>query len=223
MIAKKKNRGPRGSVSAGSYKQETDFKAPFIQKSTEDEKAIRDKLNMAFMFSALDEKEKDQVIGACAQRKAVAKEAVITEGEEGDCLYIVGSGTLACTKIFAGNTEPTSLKTYQPGEAFGELALLYNAPRAATITANEDCILWKLDRDTFNYIVKDASRKKRQKYEELLEKVELLSTMETYERQALADAFSEHTFKKGDYIITEGEDGKDLFFLQEGEAAAMKN
>jgi cAMP-dependent protein kinase regulator len=49
------------------------------------------------------------------------------------------------------------LKEYQPGEAFGELALLYNAPRAATITAKVDCVLWTLDRQTFTHIVKEAA------------------------------------------------------------------
>ena len=53
------------------------------------------------------------------------------------------------------------MKTYQPGEAFGELALLYNAPRAATIVAKTNCVLWQLDRSTFNHIVKDASQQKR--------------------------------------------------------------
>lgn len=103
------------------------------------------------------------------------------------------------------------------------MALLYNAPRAATITANEDCVLWKLDRDTFNHIVKDAAQKKREKYEDFLAKVQLLSTMEPYERSKLSDAFTEMKFNAGDYIITEGQDGKDLFFLQDGEAVAMKN
>lgn len=60
------------------------------------------------------------------------------------------------------------MKKYQPGEAFGELALLYNAPRAATIIADGDCILWELDRQTFTHIVKDSSRNKRARYEHLL-------------------------------------------------------
>ena len=93
-----------------------------------------------------------------------AAEAVITEGEDGSQLFVVESGTLSCTKIFKGKTEPTFLKKYEAGEAFGELALLYNAPRAATITADVDSLLWALDRDTFNHIVKDSSRVKREKY-----------------------------------------------------------
>lgn len=54
------------------------------------------------------------------------------------------------------------MKTYLSGEAFGELALLYNAPRAASIRAKTDSVLFSLDRITFNHIVKDASRKKRE-------------------------------------------------------------
>jgi cAMP-dependent protein kinase regulator len=46
------------------------------------------------------------------------------------------------------------LKTYYPGEAFGELALLYNAPRAATIKVKTSAVLFALDRQTFNNIVK---------------------------------------------------------------------
>lgn len=75
---------------------------------------------------------------------------IIVQGEAGDCLFLITSGTLRCTKVFPGSTSQTFLKTYQPGEVFGELSLLYNTPRAATITANDECVLYKLDRETFN-------------------------------------------------------------------------
>jgi len=57
------------------------------------------------------------------------------------------------------------LKTYKAGESFGELSLLYNAPRAATIKATSKSVCFALDRATFNNIVKDASVKKREKFE----------------------------------------------------------
>merc|ERR1711934_546563 len=105
------------------------------------------------------------------EKKVFKNEAVIREGDQGDCLYVVGSGTLSCTKLFPGNSEPTFLKKYEAGEAFGELALLYNAPRAASITSDEECLLYALDRATFNHIVKDAARQKREKYEAFLKEI----------------------------------------------------
>jgi len=51
------------------------------------------------------------------------------------------------------------------GESFGELSLLYNCPRAASVVVVTECRVWALDRNTFNHIVKDSASKKREKYE----------------------------------------------------------
>jgi len=82
---------------------------------------------------------------------------VIKQGENGDVLYLVDSGTLDCFKSQNGNDEMVKVRDYKSGDAFGELALLYNAPRAATIIATSECLLWSLDRETFNFIVKEAA------------------------------------------------------------------
>jgi cAMP-dependent protein kinase regulator len=109
------------------------------------------------MFMALDEEELHVVIDAMDEKRVQAGVNVITEGEKGDHLYVVEEGTLECYKQFPGEAHPKHLKNYEPGDAFGELALLYNAPRAATIKSKTDCVLWVLDRNTFNHIVKDAA------------------------------------------------------------------
>ena len=137
-------------------------------------------------------------------------------------MYVVETGTLSCYKLFSGKTDQTFLKTYQPGESFGELSLLYNAPRAATIISDGDALLWSLDRQTFNHIVKGAASKKREKYETFLGKVKLLQTMDSYERSKLSDAFKEENFKEGEYIIKEGEEGTKFYMIEEGEAKATK-
>ena len=87
-----KPRGPRASVSAeafGKWNQKGAFVAKVIPKSGEVKAALRKKLDMAFMFSALDEKEKDVVIDAMAEVKVDINDVVIKEGDQGDCLYIV--------------------------------------------------------------------------------------------------------------------------------------
>jgi cAMP-dependent protein kinase regulator len=98
--------------------------------------------------------------------------------------------------------------------------LLYNAPRAATITADNDALLWVLDRETFNHIVKDASRNRREKYESFLAKVRILESMEVYERSVLSDAFVEETFNAGDQIIRKGDEGNKFYLVEEGELFA---
>lgn len=97
--------------------------------------------------------------------------------------------------------EPTFLKKYQPGEAFGELALLYNAPRAATIISCEESTLYSLDWHTFNFIVKGSAQKKKDSYEAIFKKVGVFSSMDNYEWTKLADAVKEWWFKPGESII----------------------
>lgn len=112
------------------------------------------------------------------------------------------------------------MKTYVAGESFGELALLYNAPRAASIKAKTKAVLFSLDRETFNHIVKDAHRKKRDQYHDFLSKVEVLSQMDSYERDQIADALKRRTVEEGQYLFKEGETGNEFFMLLEGVAEA---
>lgn len=95
-------------------------------------------------------------------------------------MFMVEEGEFDCYKKING--KETFLKTYSTGDAFGELALLYNAPRAATIKAKTNGKLFQLDRVTFNRIVKESSEKKRALFETTLKKVELLDSIDPYER-----------------------------------------
>ena len=109
-----------------------------------------------------------------------------------------------------------------PGNSFGELALMYNAPRAATVISTEPSTLWQLDRITFRRIVMDSAFQRRRMYESFLEEVPLLKDLTSYERSKIADALETTKYPSGSTIITEGDVGDKFYMLESGEADAYK-
>ncbi|OMJ78441.1 hypothetical protein SteCoe_21768 [Stentor coeruleus] len=213
----------RSAVSAeayGKWNKKTDFIPRVIKKTEEQVERLLKRLNNSFMFASLDEKDKAIVVSAMEEKRFQAKDIVIRQGDDGKELFVVGSGLLKCYKKIKG--EEKFLKDYHPGEAFGELALLYNAPRAATIIVENECELWSLDRECFNHIVKDAAIRRRERYEDFLSKIEILQDMDPYERSQLADVLKSVVYKTGDYVIHEGDEGNVFFIVEEGTAVALK-
>ena len=72
-----------------------------------------------------------------------AGETVIREGEYGDRFYVVADGVLDVS------CERGAFPSVSVGDAFGEIALLQDVPRTATVTARDDCLLYALDRESF--------------------------------------------------------------------------
>jgi cAMP-dependent protein kinase regulator len=101
---------------------------------------------------------------------------------------------------------------------------MYNAPRAATVVSAEaGCTLWALDRVTFRRILMDSTFQRRRLYEEFLEGVPLLSTLDSYERSKVADALETQKYPPGSVIIKEGDAGEAFYLLESGEAEAYKS
>lgn len=59
-----------------------------------------------------------------------------------------------------------------------------------------------MDRECFNVIVKDAARKKREKYEAVLDKVKILNELDPYEKSRMGDGVLDMKFVKGASVIT---------------------
>jgi CRP-like cAMP-binding protein len=70
-------------------------------------------------------------------------ESVIREGEYGDRFYVVVEGELDVT------CERGAYPAVSAGDVFGEIALLQDVPRTATVTARDECLLYALDRESF--------------------------------------------------------------------------
>jgi len=222
---KPKNMGARVSVSGeafGRFNKKEDFKPKFVKKSSDQIERISKRLGQSFMFSALDDNEQEIVIGAMEEVHFKPDDTVIKQGDDGDVLYVIDEGTLDCYKKFKPDGDNTYLKTYVPGESFGELALLYNAPRAASIYCKETSVCFTLDRATFNHIVKDATMRKRERFENFLSRVDILKSLDSYERNKICDCLQTQKYKEGDYIIREGDHGNTFFFIESGTGKALK-
>lgn len=91
----------------------------------------------------LDDGTITELASVLKEEEFAAGKNIIVEGDVGSFFYIVRSGEVKCTK---GGNEVSRRK---PGDFFGELALLHNENRAATVTAAEETAVLSLPRDAF--------------------------------------------------------------------------
>merc|ERR1719379_3397082 len=215
--------GNRQSVSAEAYgdwnKQKTNFEPPVYEKTAEQADRIRGMLKKSFIFESIDEKNLEILVKAMHKVELKDGEKIITEGENGDYLFVVDEGKLDCHKEKSTDV----LKTCVGGDIFGELALLYNCPRAASVTAKAACLLWKLDRETFGQITSQASEKYRKTLKEFLSKVPILHTFSPAELGQLADVMVRTKVAPDENILVQGDEGDMFYILGEGSAIALKD
>lgn len=223
-LARVQARGRRTSVSAESMKptDDKDYQKVVIEKSQEQRKRIRESVKNNFLFKNLDDEQYDDVVNAMAEKKVNAKVEVIKQGGVGDYFYIVESGSFDVFVAKSSADKPVKVAEYGPGGSFGELALMYNAPRAATIVSTSAGVLWALDRVTFRRILMESTSRKRKMYEKFLEEVPILKSLEPYERNKIADALESVSFKEGDVVLKQGEVGDNFYLIEAGEASVAK-
>ncbi|KAF2151483.1 camp-dependent protein kinase regulatory subunit [Myriangium duriaei CBS 260.36] len=227
------NLNRRTSVSAESLapsaNDESNWKPPNFPKSQDQENRLRQAVSRNFLFAHLDDEQSAQVLGALQERKIPAKDvSVITQGDVGDYFYVVESGTFDIYVSSTGKREagPDGLGkkvgSSPAGSSFGELALMYNAPRAASVVSTGPSILWQLDRITFRRILMDSAFQRRRMYEAFLDSVPLLSSLTSYERSKIADALETQKYPSNTHIIKEGDVGAHFYILESGTAAVYK-
>ena len=106
--------------------------------------------------------------------------------------------------------------TAQSGSSFGELALMYNAPRAATVVTVEDGVIWKLHRDTFRSILASKTSMQTDRIIESLRKVEILKDFPIGQLSSLAGAVHMVKYAPDDPIVKMGEEGHVFYMIESG-------
>jgi len=213
----------RKAVCAEVHEADEDWEPPKHNKTSEQQARLTAAVGSCFMFAALGTEQLERVIDAFEEVRLEEGSTVIREGDQvGDNergLFVLEDGELHVHKGEQGH-----VFTYcQQGDLFGDLALLYNAPRAATVIATKPSVVWCIDRATFNNLVKNQLRQVKEKRLEFLKSVEVLKNLDPDQLAKLVDVIRERRFGEGVTVIQEGEDGNEFFILEKGACSASKS
>ncbi|KAA0197375.1 cAMP-dependent protein kinase type II-alpha regulatory subunit [Fasciolopsis buskii] len=214
-----RNVGRRAGVAAESYDPEKDDENSNVKVVHPKTEAQRQRLTQAtkdiLLFRCLDDDQMKDVIDAMFERHVSPGEKVITLGEDGDNFYVIEKGVYDIIVKIQG--EEKTVGKYENKGSFGELALMYNTPRAATILATTEGVLWAMTREVFRSIVLKKAFEKRRMYEELLNQVPILESLSAYERMSIADALKTRIYEDGALILKQGDPGDEMYFVEDGE------
>ncbi|KAI5712985.1 hypothetical protein M8J75_012804, partial [Diaphorina citri] len=108
------------------------------------------------------------------------------------------------------------LSTLAPGKVFGELAILYNCKRTATIKAASDCKLWAIERQCFQTIMMRTGLIRQAEYNDFLKSVPIFKDLPEETLIKISDVLEETFYKEGDYIIRQGARGDTFFIISKG-------
>ncbi|KFO62973.1 cAMP-dependent protein kinase type I-alpha regulatory subunit [Corvus brachyrhynchos] len=218
-----KYRSRRGAISAEVYTEEdaASYVRKVIPKDYKTMAALAKAIEKNVLFTHLDDNERSDIFDAMFPVTYIAGETVIQQGkDEGDNFYVVDQGEM---DVYVNSEWATSVGE---GGSFGELALIYGTPRAATVKAKTNVKLWGIDRDSYRRILMASIphnlELKRNMYEKFLSKVSILESLDKWERLTVADALEPVQFEDGQKIVVQGEPGDEFFIILEGTAAVLQ-
>uniref|UniRef100_A0A8C5KHT9 cAMP-dependent protein kinase type II-alpha regulatory subunit n=1 Tax=Jaculus jaculus TaxID=51337 RepID=A0A8C5KHT9_JACJA len=188
-------------------------------KSDEQRCRLQEACKDILLFKNLDPEQLSQVLDAMFERIVKIDEHVIDQGDDGDNFYVIERGTYDI--LVTKDNQTRSVGQYDNHGSFGELALMYNTPRAATIVATSEGSLWGLDRVTFRRIIVKNNAKKRKMFEAFIESVPLLKSLEVSERLKIVDVIGEKIYRDGERIIAQGEKADSFYIVESGEVSIL--
>mmetsp|Transcript_11356 Transcript_11356/g.20492 ORF Transcript_11356/g.20492 Transcript_11356/m.20492 type:complete len:920 (-) Transcript_11356:192-2951(-) len=199
------------NIYAAPQEMLSNFKAPVYEKSDDDVEFLLDALADNFVFNTLDEGELETLVNAFENHECPNGDTIIKQGETGGHFYILRSGKVAF--IVDGNEVGRAV----PGNSFGELALLYNAPRAATCMAVDGTAgLWRVDQVTFRKLLAAHTIQNDNQTKDVLRKVPFLSDLDNEFIHRIADALTTVYYDAGDKIFERGSEGSVFYVIREG-------
>jgi len=188
---------------------------------------LKDNANLN-TIATLDDERVKAIVEVMWKEEVPNGKAIIQQGDlQADYFYVVQSGSFQVSKTEAAasaeKVASAALGTIEAGSSFGELALLYFAPRAATITATADAVVWVTARQQFKELLMKANENEMKENLKHVSRCDCFAPLKESEKKDLAAAMHEMTFSKDELVFEQGERGTQFFLLVEGEVSVVKD
>ncbi|NWV15290.1 KGP2 kinase, partial [Ptilonorhynchus violaceus] len=181
-----------------------------VRKDSSEKKLITDALNKNQFLKRLEPHQTRDMVECMYERTFQQGSYVIRQGEPGNHIFVLKEGSL---QVFQQNKLLSSIPVWT---AFGELAILYNCTRTASVKAITNVKTWALDREVFQNIMRVTAQTRQEQYRSFLRSVSLLKNLPEDKLTKIMDCLEVEYYDKGDYVIREGEEGNTFFIIAKG-------
>lgn len=155
-------------------------------------------------------------------------QVVVQEGDAGTSMFVVVQGTLKVVRTGDGQAM-VSLAELTDGAFFGEMALLSDAPRSATVVAVDDVMLFELSRELIDEITREFPQvaevmkrfHKNRLLTNLLKTSPIFAPFSAAEKKVLIEKFKSRNIPEGSYVITRERPGDGLYVVLQGRCVVL--
>ncbi|XP_060688136.1 cGMP-dependent protein kinase 2 isoform X1 [Hemiscyllium ocellatum] len=188
-----------------------------VRKDSGVKKLVTDALNRNQFLKRLETQQIRDMVECMYEKIYQHGDYVIKQGEPGNHLFVLAEGKL---EVLQNNKILTSISIWT---TFGELAILYNCTRTASVKALSRVKTWVLDQDVFRNIMRGTAQARHDQYRNFLRSVSLLKNLPEDKLAKIVDCLEVEYYDKGDYIIREGEEGSTFFILANGKVKVTQS
>ncbi|KAL3283503.1 hypothetical protein HHI36_006642 [Cryptolaemus montrouzieri] len=181
-------------------------------KSKSDEEFIKEAIaKNEFLSKVITGKRLLDVVDAFYKREIKAKEKIIKEGQSGSHMYIAAEGEFEVFKKGRG-----LINVMKPGDVFGELAILYNAKRFATIRSSTPAKIWVIEGIVYQHIAKRSNIEEEEEIVTFLQNVPILNQVGMDVLGKVARLLQPEFFETGTVIVKEGDQADKFYIISAG-------
>ncbi|XP_037040050.1 cGMP-dependent protein kinase, isozyme 1 isoform X2 [Bradysia coprophila] len=205
-----KKQGVSGESCDATGQSSRDILIRKFEKDFRSKQQIKDAIMGNDFLKHIDSSQVRELVDSMYSRDVVQGEYVIREGEGGAHLFVAAEGEFEVIK------DGKVLGKMGPGKAFGELAILYNCTRTASVKVLCDSRVWVLDRRVFQQIMMRTGMQKIEENVNFLRSVPLLKHLSNNLLAKIADVLEVEFYPAGAYIIRQGASGDTFFLISQG-------